>query len=222
VQVDLRKSSALIRVQPVKIKTGKPLPALAENWEAGLRQIERTGKPSGRFTPESISALRDFVFSVSPATIVSMGNGRLNEQFAVTALLQKRVEQATAQLPHAPRREYVSHGTLRGRLAVLDSWRPEERTFSLQLPTAPSLPVKCIYHDAGLVHSLGDSFEGTVEIEGKLRYKPGQAWPYSAEVDHIKRLPTEPSVRLADLVGLIHLPEGQDSVSFVRGLRDAE
>jgi hypothetical protein len=220
--VDLQKSSALIEVQPVKVKSGKPVPALAKNWENGLRQIERTGKPPTRFTPESISALRDFVFSVPKDAVVSIGNGKAYERFAVNAVVQRRVEQAAARLPQEVRRDYVSQGTIRGRLAVLDSWRPQERTFSLQLPLAPSRPVRCIYHDVTLVHALGDSFEGMVEIEGRLHYRPGDAWPHSAEVDQIKRLPPKPIVNLDNLIGLIHLPDGQDSVSFVRDLRDAE
>jgi hypothetical protein len=220
--VDLQKSSALIQVQPVKIKTGKSVPALVKNWEAGVREMEKTGKPAARFTSDSLSALRDFVSSVPRDTIVSIGNGKAKDRFAVTALLQRRVEQAAAQVPQEVKREYVSQGTIRGRLAVLDSWRPSERAFSLQLPLAPSRPVRCVYHDESLVHSLGDSFEGIVEIEGRLRYRPNEAWPYAAEVDQIRRLPAKPTVNLDDLVGLIKLPEGQDSVSFVRGLRDAE
>ncbi len=220
--VDLKKSSALIQVQPVKAKTGKPVAALVRNWESGVREIERTGKPATRFSADSLSALYEFVSSVPQDTVVSIGNGKSQERFAVTALLQRRVEQATAQLPPEMRREYVSQGTIRGRLAVLDSWRPEERAFSLQLLLAPSRPVKCVYHDETLVHALGDSFEGMVEIEGSLRYRPNEAWPYSADVDKIRRLPTKPAVNLDDLVGLLRLPKGQDSVSFVRSLRDAE
>jgi hypothetical protein len=220
--VDLQKSSALIQVQPVRVKTGKPVATLVKHWETGVREIERTGKPPTRFTADSLSALREFVSSVPQGTIVSIGNGKAQERLAVTALLQRRVEQAAAQLPQEVKKEYVSKGTIRGRLAVLDSWRPEERAFSLQLPLAPSRPVKCVYHDESLVHALGDSFEGMVEIEGSLRYRPNEAWPYSADIDKIRRLPTKPTVNLGDLVGLLKLPEGQDSVSFVRGLRDAE
>src|SRR5260370_1250482 len=73
--VDLKKSSALIQVQPVKIKTGKPAPALVQKWEEGLRKIEQTGKPAPKFTPEALSALREFVFSVPANTKVSIGNG---------------------------------------------------------------------------------------------------------------------------------------------------
>jgi hypothetical protein len=220
--VDLQKSSALIQVQPVKVKTGKPVSTLVKHWETGVREIERTGRPPARFTADSLSALREFVSSVPQDTIVSIGNGKTDERFTVSALLQRRVEQAAAQVPQEIKREYVSQGTIRGRLAVLDSWRPEERAFSLQLPLAPTRPVKCVYHDESLVHALGDSFEGMVEIEGSLRYRPNEAWPYSAEVEKIRRLPTKPKVNLDDLVGLLKLPDGQDSVSFVRGLRDAE
>src|ERR1039458_9925869 len=52
--VGLQKSSALVQVQPVKVKTGKPAPSLVKSWEKGLRQIEKTGKPAPAFTPEAL------------------------------------------------------------------------------------------------------------------------------------------------------------------------
>jgi hypothetical protein len=220
--VDLQKSSALIQVQPVKVKTGKPAPALVRSWEEGLRKIERTGKPAPVFTPEALSALHDFVFSIPKNAVVSIGNGSANERRQITALTQRRVEQASAQFPAEPKKEYVTRGSIRGRLAVLDSWNPEERSFRLQLPLAPAKPVKCTYHDTSLTSELGEGFEGMVEITGHLKYRPEQPWPYAADVDRIAVLPRRPTVSLKDLVGLIRLPEGQDSVSYVRGLRNAE
>src|SRR4029077_741073 len=106
----------------------------------------------------------------------------------ITALTQRRVEEAVHRRPLDVPREYVSHGSVRGRLAVLDSWKPEERSFHLQLPLAPERHVKCIYRDAALVQSLGSGFEGAVEITGQLRYKPNQPWPYAADVDRIRVL----------------------------------
>jgi hypothetical protein len=61
-----------------------------------------------------------------------------------------------------------------------------------------------------------------VEITGKLRYRPEHPWPFAADVEHIITLPRKPKVSLKDLVGLVKLPEGQDSVTYVRSLRDAE
>ena len=220
--VDLRKSSALVEVQPVNIKSGKPARALVKEWERGLRKVEETGKPASKFTPESLSALRDFVFSIPADTVASVGNGLDSERHKVTPLTQRRVEQAATAFPTEPRKDYVAQGSLRGLLAVLDSWNPDERSFRLKLPMAPSKPVKCTYRDASLTAELGESFEGMVEITGQLRYKPEHPWPFAADVEHISALPRKPKVSLKDLVGLVKLPKGQDSVSYVRSLRDAE
>lgn len=218
--VDLRKSSALVEVQPVKNR--KPVRALVEQWEAGLKQIERTGRPAPRFTAEALCALRDFVFSSPANAIISIGNGRDRERHQITPLTQRRVEEAIATLPVPPKREYVAQGTLRGLLAVLDSWNPEERSFRLKLPMAPAKPVKCKYRDASLSAELGESFEGMVEVSGQLHYKRESPWPAAADVEHITTLPRKPDISLRDLVGLIQLPNGHDSVSYVRSLRDAE
>jgi hypothetical protein len=220
--VDLRKSSAFIEVQPVKVNTGKPIPTLARNWDYGLRKIEKTGTPSPKFTPDALSALHDFVFSIPKDTVVSIGNGSTHERHQITPSTQRSVEQAATHFPPQPRTEYVSKGSIRGRLAVLDSWNPEERSFRLQLPLAPARPVKCTYRDTNLVSELGEGFEGMVEINGDLKYKPEQPWPYAADVEHIRVLPRKPKITLKDLVGLLRIPDGQDSVTYVRGLRDAE
>jgi|SRR5271168_222113 len=220
--VGLRKSSALVEVQPVKVRSGKPAPALVRHWEQGLRKIEKTGKPAPQFTPESLSALHDFVTSIPANTVVSFGNGPASGRREVTPLTQRRIEQAVAAFPPEPRREYVAKGSLRGLLAVLDSWNPEERSFRLKLPMAPAKPVKCTYRDTSLTADLGESFEGMVEITGQLRYRPEHAWPFAADVEHITMLPRKPKISLKDLVGLVKLPEGQDSVSYIRSLRDAE
>jgi hypothetical protein len=132
------------------------------------------------------------------------------------------VEEAVHRRPVETPREYVSQGSIRGRLAVLDSWKPEERSFHLQLPLAPDKHVKCTYRDSALVSSLGAGFEGMVEITGLLSYKPDQPWPFAADIDRIRVLPRTPEINLRDLVGLIRLPEGLDSVSYVRSVRDAE
>jgi hypothetical protein len=220
--VDLKKSSAFIQVQPVKVNTRKPAAKLVKAWDEGLRKIEKTGQPPAKFTPTSLAALEEFVFSVPQNTVVSVGNGLAAAALPITALTQRRVEEAAHRLPLDVSREYVSHGSVRGRLAVLDSWKPEERSFHLQLPLAPDRHVRCTYRDPTLVTSLGSGFEGTVEITGLLRYKPEQPWPYAADVDRIRVLPRSAEVSLRDLVGLIHLPEGFDSVSYIRSVRDAE
>jgi hypothetical protein len=55
--VDLKKSSAFIQVQPVKVNTRKPAAKLVKTWDVGLRKIEKTGRPPADFTPVSLAAL---------------------------------------------------------------------------------------------------------------------------------------------------------------------
>src|SRR6202044_3405762 len=157
--VELKKSSAFIQVQPIKVKTHKPAARLVKTWDDGLRRIEKTGRPPAKFSSTSLAALEEFVFSVPQNTVVSVGNGRPDASVPITALTQRRVEEAAHRRPVETPREYVSHGSVRGRLAVLDSWKPEERSFHLQLPLAPDKHVKCTYGDPALVSSLGGGFE---------------------------------------------------------------
>jgi len=218
--VDLRQSSALIEVQPVKTKTHKPAVTLVKRWDEGIRKMERTGRPAAGFRPQSLVALREFVSSLPKNSVVKVGN-HSGEPLQLTALTQRRVEEASRLMPVAPKREYSTRGSIRGRLAVLDSWKPKERFFSLQLPLAPNQAVKCTYLDPQLVAKLGDSFEGTVEITGKLHYKPDRPWPFAVDVENIRPLNKAP-VGLKELAGLLKLPAEMDSVSYVRSVRDAE
>jgi hypothetical protein len=220
--IELKKSSAFIQIQPVQVKTHKPDAKLVKTWDEGLRTIEKTGRPPNKFTPTSLAALQDFVFSVPQNTVVSVGNGKPSQAIQITALIQRRVEEAAQLMPFTVPREYRSQGSLRGRLAILDSWNPDERSFHLQLPLAPDRHVKCTYHDPVLVSSLGAGFEGLVEITGELRYKADQPWPFAADVDRIRVLSGTPEVSLRDLTGLMRIPEGLDSVSYIRSVRDAE
>jgi len=92
--VDLRKSSAFIQVQPVEVRTRKPAAKLVKTWDDGLRKIEKTGRPPAKFTPVSLAALEEFVFSVPQNTVVSVGNGLAAAALPITALTQHRVEEA--------------------------------------------------------------------------------------------------------------------------------
>ena len=49
--VDLKKASALVEVQPVRVETGKPVPNLVRKWEQGLKKVEQTGRPAPKLTP---------------------------------------------------------------------------------------------------------------------------------------------------------------------------
>lgn len=218
--VDLRKSSAFIEVQPVAVKTHKPAASLVKRWEEGIRKIEKTGRPAPGFTPQSLVALKEFVSSLPKGVMVKVGN-HAGEPLQLTALTQRRVEEAAQRMPVPKKTGYSTRGSVRGRLAVLDSWKPEDRSFTLQLPLTPNQPVKCTYVDQQLVEKLGGSFEGTVEITGKLHYKPDRPWPSAVDVENIRPLNKVP-VSLKDLAGLVKLPPGINSVSYVRSVRDAE
>lgn len=220
--VALEKSSAFVQVGPVDVNSRRPLPTLVREWDAGLREVKRTGRRPEGFTTLALKALDEFVHCVPSDAVVSVGSGARRRPLAITAEIQRRVEQAVAEAVSAVPREYSVRGTLRGRLAVLNSWNPEERSFRLQLPLAPSKPVACAYRDEALVTALGSGFEGTIEIDGLLHYRRDEVWPHSAQVDGIRVLSRQQAAPLRDLVGLLHLPDGQDSVAYVRGLRDAE
>jgi hypothetical protein len=166
--------------------------------------------------------LQDFVGAVPANSTVTLGDGTKKKPFLVTAETQRRVEQAVAAASSTVPREYSVRGKLRGRLAVLNSWNPDERSFRLQVTLAPGKPVTCTYRDEHLVNELGSGFEGVTEVDGLLHYRREEVWPHRAEVDAIRVLAREQVTSLKDLVGLLQLPGGLDSVSYVRSLRDAE
>ena len=220
--VELRKASAFVQVRPIEAKTRKPLPSLVREWDKGLRQVQKTGRAPDGFTQSSLQALQEFVRAVPPDSMVSLGIGAKKKPVFVTAETQRRVEQAVAAAPSAVPAEYSVRGKLRGRLAVLNSWNPAERTFRLQVPLAPGKPVNCTYRDEQLVNELGSGFEGMVEVDGLLHYRREEVWPHRAEVSAIRVLSREQVTSLEELVGIFKLPDGQDSVTYVRSLRDAE
>lgn len=220
--IELKKSSAFVQVRPVEPQTRKPVPKLVRKWDSGVREIERTGRPPQNFKANSLVALQEFVRSVPTDSAVSLGDGSKKEPLTVTAKTQRRVEEAVGTVSSAVPFEYSVRGKLRGRLAVLNSWNPAERSFRLQVPLAPGKPVTCTYTDEHLVSELGSGFEGVIEIEGLLHYRREEVWPHRAEVDAISVLSRKEVASLKDLVGLLHLPEGQDSVTYIRSVRDAE
>jgi hypothetical protein len=222
--VELKKASAFVQVRPVDAESRRPLPSLVRGWDKGIREIQKRGLPPQGFTSSSLQTLQDFVKAVPTDSTVTLGDGtnRKKKPFLVNAEMQRRVEEAIAaassDIPH----EYSVRGKLRGRLAVLNSWNPEERSFRLQVTLAPGKPVNCTYRDEHLVNELGSGFEGVAEVDGLLHYRREEVWPHRAEVDAIRVLAQEQVTSLRDLVGLLRLPRGQDSVSYVRSLRDAE
>ena len=221
--VELKKASAFVQVRPVEAQSRKPLPSLVRRWDKGLRELQKGGGPPQGFTPGSLQTLQDFVRAVPMDSKVTLGDGtKNNKPFLVNAETQRRVEEAIAAASSAAPREYSVRGKLRGRLAVLNSWNPGDRSFRLQVTLAPGKPVNCTYRDEHLVNELGSGFEGVAEVDGLLHYRREEIWPHRAEVDTIRVLAREKVTSLSDLVGLIQLPNGLDSVSYVRSLRDAE
>lgn len=219
--VELKKASAFVQVRPVEAQTLKPLPALVREWDKGVRSVQKSGRPPEGFKSASLQSLQDFVKAVPLDNVVSLGSGAKKPLF-VTAETQRRVEQAAVMASSQIPLQYSVRGTVRGRLAVLNSWNPEERSFRLQIPLSPGKPVNCTYRDEQLVSELGSGFEGVVEVDGLFHYRREEVWPNRAEVSGIRVLARERLSSLQDLVGLIRLPAGQDSVSYVRSLRDAE
>ena len=220
--VELKKASAFVQVRPIEAQSLKPLPSLARDWDRGVRELQRNGRPPLGFTLASLQALQDFVRAVPAESAVSLGIGAKKTPVFVTAETQRRVEQAVATASSAIPHQYSVRGKMRGRLAVLNSWNPEERSFRLQVALAPGKPITCTYRDQHLVSELGSGFEGVVEVDGILHYRRDEIWPNRAEVSGIRVLAREQVTSLRDLIGLVRLPEGQDSVSYVRSLRDAE
>src|ERR1039458_263981 len=82
--VELKKSSAFVQVRPVEPQTRKPVPALARQWEAGVRQLEQTGRPPEGFKINSLGALQEFVKGVSPDAAVTLGNGSKKKSILIT------------------------------------------------------------------------------------------------------------------------------------------
>jgi len=220
--IELKKASAFVQVRPVEAKTLKPLPALVREWDKGVRSVQKSGRPPEGFKSASLQSLQDFVRAVPSDNIVSLGRGAKKKPLFVTAETQRRVEQAAGVASSQIPLQYSVRGTVRGRLAVLNSWNPDERSFRLQIPLSPGKPVKCTYRDEKLVTELGSGFEGVVEVDGLFHYRREEVWPNRAEVTGIRVLARERLSSLQDLVGLFRLPAGQDSVSYVRSLRDAE
>jgi hypothetical protein len=221
--VELKKASALVQVRPVEMQSLKPIPSLVRQWDKGLRELQKTGCPPQGFTSASLQTLQDFVRAVPTDSTVTLGDGtKKKKPFLVNAETQRRVEEAIASVSLLAPQEYSVRGKLRGRIAILNSWNPEERSFRLQVTLAPGKQVVCTYRDEHLVNQLGSGFEGVAEVDGLLHYRREEVWPHRVEVDAIRVLAREQVASLRDLVGILQLPRGQDSVSYVRSLRDAE
>jgi hypothetical protein len=215
---ELKRSSALLEVIPVDVRTGVIADSLAKNWKRVVRQVEETGLPPQEISAETVRDIEHFAASANGLNLViSSGDEPVIQPITIST--QKRFKEAVTSLPSE---EYSQPGTLRGKLAVLNSWNPEERWFRLRLPLAPDKQVRCVYADEALISSLGDTFEKLMDVTGILHYRGSEIWPYLVEVQSVRQLqPPSLDSFLAEMLPFPMLA-GTDSVSCVRSLRDAE
>ena len=215
---ELKRSSALLEIVPVNIATGLIASSIAENWNDVVREIERTGTPPVSLQPATLRDLEQFVTTTNDlAVTVRVGDEPIVQ--TISANTQKRLKDAIAALPSE---EYTQEGTIRGTLAVLNSWNPRERWFRLKLPLVPDKQVRCAYSDENLIAELGDTFEKTLDVKGILHYRRSEAWPFFVDVASVSKLPDITLEAVEKLIQPIVIPHGLDSVSYIRSVRDAE
>lgn len=215
---ELKRSSALLEVIPVDVRTGLIADSVAKQWKKVVRDVETTGLSPKEISSATVRDMEHFTAAANNMTlVVSSGDDPVIQPITVST--QKRFKDAIAALPTE---EFKQHGTVRGRLAVLNSWNPTERWFRLRLPLAPDKQVRCVYTDEGLISDLGNTFEKLVDVTGLMHYKDSEIWPSVIEVQSVRKLP-ELSLEdfLANMMP-IPVPAGMDSVSCVRSLRDVE
>lgn len=215
---ELKRSSALLEVIPVDIRTGVIADSVAKNWKRIVREVEETGMPPQELSSEAVKDFEHFTAAANGLNlVVSSGDEPVIQPITIST--QKRFKEAITALPNE---EYSQPGTLRGKLAVLNSWNPEERWFRLRLPLAPDKQVRCVYRDEALISSLGDTFEKLVDVTGILHYRSSEIWPFLIEVQSVRKLrQLSLDSFLAEMLPF-PMSAGMDSVSCVRSLRDAE
>ncbi len=215
---ELKRSSALLEVIPVDVRTGVIADSVAKEWTRVVREVESTGRSTKAVSSTTVRDIEHFTAAANDLTLVVSSGGESIIQ-PITVNTQKRFKDAITSLPSE---EYKQQGTVRGRLAVLNSWNPDERWFRLRIPLTPEKQVRCVYTDEGLISDLGDTFEKLVDVTGLMHYKGSEIWPSLIEVHSIKKLPaTSLDTFLAEMMP-IPMPAGMDSVQCIRSLRDAE
>jgi hypothetical protein len=215
---ELKRSSAVLEVIPVDVRTGIIATSVSKDWKRVVKEIETTGIPPREISAATIRDIEQFTSAANVLSVAISSGDDLSIQ-PITVEMQKRLKEVIAALPSD---EYTQEGTIRGRLAVLNSWNPEERWFRLRIPLAPEKQLRCIYTDEGLISDLGDTFEKLVDVTGLMHYKKSEIWPSLIEVRSIRKLPELSLDKfLADLRPF-PIPDGMDSVRYIRSLRDAE
>ena len=215
---ELKRSSAVLEVIPIDIKTGVIARSVARDWSNNIREIEFSGASSRAVVPSTIRDLEQFT-SVANSMSVVVSTGEDAQTQAITANTQKRVKEAVASIPED---DYAQQGTIRGNLAVLNSWNPDERWFRLRIPLAPDKQVRCVYTREDLIGALGDTFEKAVDVSGVLHYRKGEVWPHRIDVSEIRKLSSMSLTEFLDSMKPVILPPGMDSVSIIRSMRDGE
>jgi hypothetical protein len=92
--VELKKSSAFVQVRPVEPRSRKPLPGLVRQWDTGIRELERSGRPPKGFKANSLGGLQEFVQSVPSNAAVTVANSSKKKLIPINATMQRRVEEA--------------------------------------------------------------------------------------------------------------------------------
>jgi hypothetical protein len=215
---ELKRSSALLEVIPIDVRTGIIANSVAKEWKRVVKEIETTGVSPREMRSETVRDMEQFTSAANDLTVVVSAGEDVAAQ-AITINTQKRMKEAIAALPSE---EYKQEGTIRGKLAVLNSWNPEERWFRLRIPLAPEKQVRCLYVDEGLISELGDTFEKLVDVTGLMHYKKSEIWPSLIEVRSIRKLPELSLDEFLAEMQPFPMPNGTDSVSCIRSLRDAE
>jgi hypothetical protein len=215
---ELKRSSAVLEVVPIDVHTGVIAASVARDWGTVVQEIETTGRTSKPINPSTVKDIEHFTSTANDLTmVVSTGDETVSK--TITLLTQKRLKEAVAGLPSD---EYSQEGTIKGNLAVLNSWNQDERWFRLRVPLAPEKQIRCVYSDPGLIGALGDTFEKPVNVTGLMHYRTGEIWPHRIDVRSVQRQPALTLDEFLAKMQPVTLPPGADSVSAVRSLRDAE
>ena len=143
---ELRESSAVLEVIPVEVRTGIIATSIAKGWKQVVREIEDTGRAPNTVRPDTVREIEQLISAGNHFTM-TIRAGADKEPQSITVMTQKRAKEAVASLPSE---EFSQEGTVRGSLAVLNSWNKDERWFRLRIPIAPDRQVRCAYKDEAL------------------------------------------------------------------------
>jgi hypothetical protein len=112
-------------------------------------------------------------------------------------------------------------GSLTGKLEVVNAHSGKNKFYIFPLLGASK--VQCIFPPE-LKDTVKDALYERVEVEGLLRYKSWDKFPYAVDVKKIEKYPTDEMLsRFSDLVGIApNATSGMNPTEFIRRLRDEE